>query len=145
MPKVPRIKTAALQAFPHLCWFPLPFHSDQVELVRQAMHSRHTTVYTIEPGTTLYTNRSCDNPRCPFTARAAWAVVQCKHPLTISRAELYATLVAAEESYKADDDATAFVLTPNLYLTYLMQLQLDRSIHPHIRGSKFGTQAASMH
>lgn len=69
-----------LTANTHLCWFPLPLHSPDVDLVRQAMHLRHHTIQVntqIESGRddTIYTDGSCFNPKSPFVARAAWAVI----------------------------------------------------------------------
>ena len=61
--------------------FPLPVDHEHVDLARQAMFLRNTTMSTlslmpVSVDMTLYTDGSCDDTRDPFTARAAWAVTR---------------------------------------------------------------------
>lgn len=60
-----------LQAHPDRCFFPLPVHAPDVELVRQAMHLRahtefHDALHAVAAGTILYTDGSCDHPKDPY-------------------------------------------------------------------------------
>ena len=149
-----------LTHFPHLCWFPLPWHAEEMELVRQSMYLRVHTYHTninchINHGTTIYTDGSCDDPRDPYAARAAWAAITCDPPSedmparkftvlatghcpgaqTINRAELYAILVAAEEAHKASDEATIFFCTDSQFSLNIIRDIEDGRIEqsPHKR------------
>lgn len=126
----------------HLCWFPLPLHSPDLELIRQAMHLRHHTIQVntqIEIGQddTIYTDGSCLHPRSPYVARAAWAVIHrtrccppstdeyeykvlatghCPGAQTINRAELFALLIGAEQARTSDDQAQVSFYTDSQFV-----------------------------
>lgn len=129
-----------LSANKHLCWFPLPTHTPEVVIVRQAMHQRARTLH-IQPnihvhhGDVIYTDGSCDHPKDPYTARAAWAVVirqnnitpntvayatmatgHCPGRQTINRAELYALLVAAEQALSVSETGQVTFFTDSQFV-----------------------------
>lgn len=145
----------------NLCWFPLPSHSPQVELLRHSMHIRTTTATSTEvrirnPHVTFYTDGSCDTPPDPFTRRAAWAIVigqeeqhslrqppmrsidlvtagHCLGPQTINRAELYAIMVAAELADKSDIIRTADFGTDSQFALSIVEKVVNFAIdrYPH--------------
>lgn len=103
-------------------WFPLPCHHPRVELVRQAMHLRCaefecTPTSPLAHHAVVYTDGTCDHPKDPYAARAAWAAVlrtptldegcpyrfqifalgHCVGMQTTNRSELFAIVVAAEQ------------------------------------------------
>lgn len=150
-----------LMANTYLCWFPLPIHSSELELIRQAMHSRHHTIHInsqLEFGTddTIYTDGSCQNPRSPFVARAAWAVIHrtrcrntphkdydykvlasghCPGLQTINRAELYAMLIAAEQARASNDQSQVSFYTDSQFVVNVLTHIEANTIHesPHKR------------
>lgn len=148
-----------LQTHTHLCWFPLPVHSSDMELVRQAMHHRCRTAnidsqVDIQNGDVFYTDGSCQHPTSPFVARAAWAVIHrsrhthnsedkyrvlatghCPGIQTINRAELFAILTAAEQANKSDDDVHVSFFTDSQFVVNVISHIEDGTIFnsPHKR------------
>lgn len=141
-PAFQHVRDAHPEAVSHLtehhyaCWFPLPLHHPQIELVRQAMHLRHhnLTIHDhlrLSPNAIIYTDGTCDDTRDPYSARAAWAAIlynahgsltqdnpyqvlaagHCPGPQTINRSELFAMVIAVE--YAAIDNH----ITPVTFVT----------------------------
>ena len=129
-----------LQMHTYLCWFPLPVHSSELALIRQAMHLRYQTVHidtqiNVHNGDVFYTDGSCQNPTSPYAARAAWAVVHrsrssstlenkyqvlatghCPGKQTINRAELFALVISAEQANLSDDTSQVSFYTDSQFV-----------------------------
>ena len=146
----------------YACWFPLPYHHQNTELVRQAMHLRDQTctIHTphhIPNHTVVYRDGTCDNPRDPYAARAAWAAIirtptdpthetetinwnfqvlaagHCPGHQTIGRAELYAMVVAVELISTDDSASNIQFVTDSQYVVNCINQIEDETIFtsPH--------------
>lgn len=145
-----------MQNNPRTCWFPLPVHSPNIALLKQAMHLRIHTAYnhaldSIQAGTVFYTDGSCDAPTDPYAARAAWAVVirqpkpedpttytltvtandHCPGHQTINRAELFAFLIATEQIRFTIGQTPAQICTDSQFVMGIVQAIESRTIHVH--------------
>lgn len=142
----------------HICWFPLPCHHPNVELVRQAMHLRHHNLaihshIPLHPQAVIYTDGTCDDTRDPYSARAAWAAIiynptlhstpdpvfqvlaagHCPGSQTINRSELYAMVVAVEYAATQEVVQAVTFVTDSQFVTNCIHQIEDNTIshNPH--------------